>query len=90
MLQDLNMQKKTQLQKMFDKCISDYKSDKSQENVEKELAKARQKILENKSPAINIAELHVISSEIKVPYKPQTTTVNPNTLRLSRSKKQNG
>ena len=74
---------------MFDKCISDYKSDKSQENVEKELTKARQKISENKSPAKSIAELRGISSATKAPYKPQSITINPNTLRLYQSKKQN-
>ena len=74
---------------MFDKSISDYKSDKSQENVEKELAKTRQKISENKSPSKSIAELRGISSATKVPYKPQTIMINPNTLRLSQSKKQN-
>lgn len=83
-------EKSPQLQKMFDKCISDYKSDKSQENVEKELTKARQKISENKSPAKSIAELRGISSATKAPYKPQVITINPNTMRLYQRKKQNG
>ena len=83
-------EKSPQLQKMFDKCISDYKSDKSQENIEKELAKARQKISENKSPSKTIAELRGTSPTTKEPYKPQETTRNPNTLRLYQSKKQNG
>ena len=80
-------EKSPQLQKMFDKCISDYKSDKSQENVEKELAKTRQKISENKSPSRTIAKLRGISSATKAPYKPQTIAINPNTLRLYQSKK---
>lgn len=82
-------EKSLQLQKMFDKCISDYKSDKSQENVVKELAKTRQKISENKSQPKSIAELRGISSATKAPYKPQGTTIAPNTLRLYQSKKQN-
>lgn len=82
-------EKSPQLQKMFDKCISDYKSDKFQENVEKELAKTRQKISENKSPSKTIAELRGIYSTTKAPYKPQTIEINPDTLRLYQSRKQN-
>lgn len=48
------------------------------------LAEGKEKTLSSK-----IAELRGISSATKVPYKPQTTAVNPNTLRLYQSKKQN-
>jgi len=60
-----------------------------QEKVNVELAKTRQKISENKSPSRTIAELRGISSATKAPYKPQTIAINPNTLRLYQSKKQN-
>jgi len=67
----------------------DLYKDNKEERVLTELTKACQKISENKSPAKSIAELRGISSATKAPYKPQETTIDPNTLRLYQSKKQN-
>lgn len=82
-------EKSPQLHKMFDKCIKDYKTDKSQENIEIEFAKARQKIAENKSLSKTIAESGGISLATKAPYKPEKVQINPDTWHLHQSKKQN-
>ena len=60
----------------------DLYKDNQQEKVDAELERVRQKIVENKDPSKTIAELRGISSTTKVPYKPQTLKINPNTIRL--------
>ena len=59
--------------------------------IEKQnLLKVNQKSNQNKSPSQKIAELRGISSATKVPYKPQPTKINLQTLHIYHTNKQKG